>query len=385
MTLYGIYYIEINIICILLAVFILITYVKEMRGIAEARFYKAEIIEFILYCVSDIIAALLRGSTFPGARAILYVTNAVYVSLPLLMAITWGLYINAYLIKFNFKKSKADLILQIFSSIVILCALSSPATHFAFYLDAENLYHRCIGSYVIPFCSYLYLLYISIKLLVISKKIESFDGKIAVRTFSILAIPCILFSIPQVLIYGCTSTQVGFMIGFLIIYIMNQQNKISKDELTRLNNRREFEAQFENISKNAERIFVGMVDVDNFKSINDTFGHSEGDQALKRIAMALAKSCDKCKGYGNFILARYGGDEFIFFAKDFQESAKEKLLEAINSEIENINRVANVSYTLALSVGIAYGSIQEKKDAVTILKTADDEMYKIKKEKGSLR
>ena len=71
LELYYIYYIETNTICILLLSFILIAYIREMRGAAEGRYYKGEIIEIMIYCVLDMITAIFKGKSFPGAELIL--------------------------------------------------------------------------------------------------------------------------------------------------------------------------------------------------------------------------------------------------------------------------------------------------------------------------
>ncbi|MGN0325955.1 MAG: GGDEF domain-containing protein [Lachnospiraceae bacterium] len=385
LELYYIYYIETNTICILLLSFILVAYIREMRGAAEARYYKAEIIEIIVYCVLDMITAIFKGKSFPGAELILQLSNTLYIAFPGIMVLTWGQYIFVHMKKYGFQKSIIDHIFRGLLWLSVVITLTSPFTHFAFYLDEGNIYHRNPGAYVVPVIAYLYMIFDTGKLLIMDRKIDSLKGRRSARNLSIFVIPCIIFSLIQIVFYGCTTAQVGFTMGFMIVYLVSQQNKISKDALTGLNNRREFENQFDNLPKNAGKILITMIDVDSFKSINDTYGHMEGDQAIKTVALVLSRACAQCKNEGDFFLSRYGGDEFVILSKEFNEGADQALFYAIQAELNIVNETEEHPYDLHLSIGTSFGTITGKKDAVEILKKADAEMYKVKKKKTKQR
>ena len=234
---------------------------------------------------------------------------------------------------------------------------------------------------MVPILSYVYMIYDTGRLLLLGRKIDSLEGRREAKTFSIFIVPCLLFSLVQMFVYGCTTAQVGFTIGFIIVYIIGQQNKISKDALTGLNNRREFENQFDNMAKNAEKLLVGMIDIDFFKSINDTYGHVEGDQAIKKISLVLARSCAACKNEGGFFLSRYGGDEFVILSKEFNEGADQALMDAINAELAMVNETKDTPYALCVSIGTACGPVTCREDAIAIMDKADSEMYREKKAK----
>ena len=365
----------------LLLVFVLVAYVKEMRGSSEARYYIAEIVEIMIYCLSDMVAAVCKGNLFPGVRLVLLVANAVYVALPGIMVATWGQYIYLHMKKYGFQKSNFGRACRILALAASVATLSSPFTQFAFSLDANNMYHRNPGAYLVPAVSYLYMIYDAVKLLVISRRMDSLEGRREAKTLAVFVVPGLICSFVQMGFYGCTTAQVGFTLGFLMVYLICQQNKISKDELTGLNNRREFENQFDNMAKSAGMLLVGMIDADSFKRINDIYGHVEGDNAIKTIALILSRACAAAKDGGNFFLARYGGDEFVVLAKDFHEDAEQILADAIDTELKKHNETSTSPYTLGLSVGIASGEISGKKDAREIMHQADHRMYRIKRVK----
>lgn len=378
LELYDIYYIQTNAMCIVLLAFVLVAYIREMRGAAEAEYYKAEIVGIMIYCLSDMVAAICKGESFPGVRLILWLANTIYIALPALLVVLWGHYIVAHMKKFGFRKGSVDRIFRVLVMVGFVVTMTSPMTHFAFYLDENNMYHRNPGVYVVPVLSYVYMIYDTVKLIVLSRKIDSLEGRRSAKTLSVFVIPCISLSLLQMFVYGCTTAQVGFTLGFMIVYLVGQQNKISKDALTGLNNRREFENQFDNMVKGAEKMLVSMIDVDLFKNINDTYGHVEGDHAIKSVALVLSKACAKCKSEGDFFLSRYGGDEFVILSKEFGDGADKVLLETILAELDDVNKTKDKPYSLHLSIGTAYGRINCKKDAVEIMRKADSEMYRVK-------
>lgn len=378
---YSIYYIETNTICIFILLLILAIYNKEMHKAAEARYHKSEIMEIIIYCLSDMVGAVFKGRLFPGARQILFLSNTLYILLPGLMVLTWGNYLFVHMKKYGYQKSFFDRIFRGFVMLAVLLTLTSPVTGFAFYLDAANKYHRNPGAYVVPLLSYLYLIFDTGKLLVMGRKMDSLEGRRSAKILSVFVIPCILFSLLQIFVYGCTTAQVGFTIGFLIVYLASLQNKISKDDLTGLNNRREFENYFDNLAKSADKILVSMIDVDSFKSINDNYGHMEGDRAIKTIALVLARACGRCKGEANFFLSRYGGDEFVVVSRECHEGVVGMLEDAIQTELNSVNETKCNPYELHLSIGTAYGEITCKKDAMEIMRQADSQMYNRKRTK----
>ncbi|ETS97623.1 diguanylate cyclase (GGDEF) domain protein, partial [Fusobacterium sp. CM21] len=83
------------------------------------------------------------------------------------------------------------------------------------------------------------------------------------------------------------------------------------DALTQISNRREFTEKFHELRKEAAKsnkiVSVFMFDIDDFKKYNDTYGHFEGDEALKKVAKIINSNIIECGG----IAARFGGEEFI--------------------------------------------------------------------------
>ncbi len=125
----------------------------------------------------------------------------------------------------------------------------------------------------------------------------------------------------------------------------------SRDMLTGIYNRRKFFELAENlIQENNESIFAVIVDIDHFKSINDTYGHAVGDRVIQKVTSILAESLPE-----GAILGRIGGEEFaIVFRIDSLQKAVEHL-EIMRNKIENLEIETDNATTLhcTISLGIA--------------------------------
>jgi diguanylate cyclase (GGDEF)-like protein len=146
-----------------------------------------------------------------------------------------------------------------------------------------------------------------------------------------------------------------------------------KDPLTNLFNR-SFAVSFlskclERLKRNLERnVCVVYIDLDNFKSVNDNYGHSEGDAVLEQVAEIIKRHFRKTD-----VVSRWGGDEFLIIATNIDCTRLRRRLEATKVEIER--KFAN--YKLSMSYGISQ-SPKDGEDLEELLRKADRRMYKRK-------
>ena len=162
------------------------------------------------------------------------------------------------------------------------------------------------------------------------------------------------------------------------------QTLVSVDALTRLNNRGQINRYMEQLRyKEESHIFAMMIDVDNFKTINDTYGHAEGDRALMLVSDALKKTCGWIQS--PVFLGRYGGDEFTIIIQDPAEDKQPKEIErVIHSNMAEARKEQNLPYKLEVSVG--YAELIDESDTMhDCLNRADKKLYMAKKSKGAGR
>lgn len=162
--------------------------------------------------------------------------------------------------------------------------------------------------------------------------------------------------------------------------ILEQLSNI--DGLTGVANRRAFDSYFEKEWKRAVRtkepICIILLDIDKFKAFNDTYGHQEGDDCLKKVAHIF----DSTMKRSSDLVARYGGEEFSAVLPDTNLEAAIQLAEqvrvnVVNEKIPNEN--SSVANYLTISAGVACAFPNEFYTPEQLLKMADQGLYYCKK------
>lgn len=151
------------------------------------------------------------------------------------------------------------------------------------------------------------------------------------------------------------------------------------DELTGLFNRRAFDslAKFaiNSARRRAEPLTLAWLDLDGFKTINDTWGHGEGDDALRAMAKIMRGSFREAD-----LLVRYGGDEFAVLFSDTCEQGAWIALEHLVDETNAWNLTSGKPWKLAFSWGVSEFDHSGSGDVISWLKDADAKMYAMKSE-----
>lgn len=157
-------------------------------------------------------------------------------------------------------------------------------------------------------------------------------------------------------------------------YMNETESRISADPLTGLNNRLVLMNRMHSVLVHHEPddMTLVIVDVDHFKSINDTYGHAIGDAALCQCADALRAVCHG--PYRRALISRYGGDEFILLLPLGRHDDFEKLKETIQQEMAHQSDLHHTPYTLQVSIGAARLSDEIHTEKQWI-EAADAQMY----------
>jgi len=161
----------------------------------------------------------------------------------------------------------------------------------------------------------------------------------------------------------------------LLSLFTTMRDAANKDFLSGMYNRRYFFDSGEAIySKNQRKnlpLCVAMIDIDNFKAINDTHGHDVGDEAIKEVARILDTNCRTSD-----LIARFGGEEFCILLDDISQSDSEKLFEKIRKAFEeNVIKINGLEISYTVSTGISYGFTSSLDD---MIKESDEALYTAK-------
>ena len=161
--------------------------------------------------------------------------------------------------------------------------------------------------------------------------------------------------------------------------LVAMREKVDLDALTRLHNRGAFDdvlaKQIDFSFLSGQPMALLMVDLDNFKQINDSYGHPGGDHVLQTVANKLIQLFPRRSDF----IARYGGEEFALILVDAEphdlESLGERILQAVRAlKIEYLDNMI----TLTCSVGITTGTPQDSTE--TLLRRADQALYQAKQD-----
>jgi diguanylate cyclase (GGDEF)-like protein len=152
------------------------------------------------------------------------------------------------------------------------------------------------------------------------------------------------------------------------------------DDLTGLYNRRGFRMLAEQHMRLAKRggpvSYLMSIDLDGFKSVNDIYGHAEGDAALRRVAAVLRTAFRDSD-----IIARFGGDEFAVLALDSGEMRPE-LIDRVKHALAANNAVAARPYLLSFSIGTARFDPFARVSLDELMVEADARLYDVKRSRA---
>lgn len=351
---------------------------KSFKKDSSALLLRTLIVTEILICICDIIYAYFNGSSNKAARTIIQITNIGFLISSTVSSYIWVLYVNYRLENKKVDIFKVRFIAAIPLLIFILLALSNPFTEIFFSIDENNMYFRepliCIHWIVI----FGYLIFATLKALIQLRKENS--DKTIIIPLVLYIIPPTIASLVQIFFVQLSTVQVGIMFSILLIYLENQQNLVLKDDLTGTNNKRALLRYQSFLLDHHEKdnITVIMLDLDKFKSINDNYGHLEGDFALKATA-------DLIEAAAHFSLIkmglfRYGGDEFIAVGTNISDTVIQGFLTELENQLNSFNSSEKKKYKLYISSGYASAQCHSPSEFQALIKKADEEMYKNKEQ-----
>ncbi|MCR4850189.1 MAG: GGDEF domain-containing protein [Lachnospiraceae bacterium] len=179
----------------------------------------------------------------------------------------------------------------------------------------------------------------------------------------------------QTMFYGISVQPVSFAVAFCSLLICLQNECIYFDKLTGVYNRYELEKILRQYSgRKITRIGAIMLDMNDFKSINDNYSHEEGDSALVAMANILLETVQN-KG----TIIRYAGDEFVIIITKITEDTLNECCNSIRQKISDYNESSGKPYKLSAALGSDIFELG-KDCSVDFLSRIDTLMYEDKKE-----
>ena len=239
-----------------------------------------------------------------------------------------------------------------------------------FSISKDNVYIRGSLSLLVYLFVTFYYFY-SIVIVYIAKYKGSQIHFFPVYTF---VLPCVIGTLVQGMNYGTAMGWFSVAIALLLLEMQLQKEESFVDDLSGLYNRKYLEFSFRQIQlKKDYRIYGIMMDINFFKKINDTLGHTVGDDAIRTVGKLLSQWVDISD-----TVIRFAGDEFIILCINKTEDEVCLMMDTIRSNLLNYNKTGRKPYELSFSMGyIKYSKTHRKLD--DFLRDMDKEMYEDKK------
>lgn len=372
------YYIQTNLICMILLVG-LGTLLHKKKGTLPARqlAFSRLILFTSFLCISDVFAWSCNGKSFVGVRVILELSNMIYYAAITWTCYAWLNYVNVCIQNLEYDHRKRMVLSAIPVITMTIIIFLNPLTHFLFSFDSNNVYARGNGVLFHWLISWGYLLYATGQVV---HRIRNAKSKLERKSYYpllwFIVLP-VTAAVAQMFFYGMTAMQCGITLSTVMISFGNQQEQISSDTLTGLNNRKALENYLSNkLMKQGQQFFVIFCDIDHFKAINDTLGHAKGDIALKRVAGVLRRACGRASE--PLFLCRYGGDEFVICGVDISGETLLSFTEDLHEELSIMNMQHPDEQPLDISMGRAEGFCTSEDDVEKLIHLADTSMYENK-------
>lgn len=371
-------YFEICIICVLILLIVFVNLRQQYNMFWEEKLFCAIVWTSIFLTIFDAVWVYIEREMNDGATNLNYVSNLIY------FVLTGGItYLSFLYVEYRIHEGHCESrMIACLCCIPFLIVAGGAITGFwcAMFLlsEAENGFHD--GHWYAMQCliAYGYITFGMIRTMRMARRNEKSYMRGQYRVLAAISFLPVISGIAQIAFNGFPILCVGSVVSILMIFINLQNQQISKDALTGVNNRRHLNRYLDNrimCKHRKTKLYFILMDIDAFKEINDTFGHIVGDDAIMKLASILKEVCSM----NNDFLARYGGDEFAIVCerKDCQEV--ENLINEIEAILAFYNKENKIAYKILVSVGYAeYGEvIMENQDQLIAL--ADERLYEVKR------
>lgn len=258
------------------------------------------------------------------------------------MLYIYGLFLHKYINK-DKKLNIIHLSLYTLPCIIYLLFVlgCNPLEKLIFSINEYNSYTR--GPYFIysVLFSIFYIVYSLIYILLNRKKLNMKEIWIlsSVNLFPIIGAFLQTISFGILVMYPLTAMSI------VMLYIFLQNKLVLFDTLTNAWTRASFDSYMDNIAKeNNTDYALAFLDIDDFKNINNTYGHTEGDHVLKKFSYLISESLPE----GCFV-ARYGGDEFVIYFNTKDTEKINTILDKIDKNIINFSESTYHDYKISYS------------------------------------
>lgn len=361
-----------NGISILMMLFLLDCRRKNRESIrTEDKIYDNMAVITLAGSALETIAFLVDGQEFSTGIFLNYFTNSLCFLGTVSVGFLWCIYVELHIYK-NFKRTfrRAKYLVVPWIIEVVMILVNIFGTNVLFHITEYNVYHRgtCV---LVGYVSLMIYFFYSIFVVFHSEK----QG-INVTFFPVMYFvgPCIAGVLIQFFRYGITAAWLSVALALTFVQMQNYSENLLVDDLSGLYNRRYMNRVLKKYNVNRGKSLYGiMMDVNDFKKINDNFGHSTGDHAISVMGDILTRALPE-----GGLAMRFAGDEFIILLIDAEEEDAKQMVKNIHGTLASFNEGGTEQFELSVAAG--YTQYTKEDTTESFLKHMDESMYEMKRE-----
>jgi len=370
-------YVTVDVLCLVLTIIIASNVSRDSGSETQIRYFNLLLLANFVFDIFDALwAILVFGQTFQAPEAILSIVNGINLASIAFAGYFWFCFSLAHFESNVTNERRLTIIAAIPALLVI-------PLHIIGYFTNQNVIFTPDGDVayglVHTIAALIAVFYLVAATAVAISKYRHSTTRAqhnASLVFIMFMVAPATSGIIDSFIPDMPVAAAGIMISIVFVMMALQKTRISNDALTGLNNRRSAESFLEDRIPHATAehpLYLFIVDMDRFKSINDTYGHLEGDHALRLMAEALRRVCTQANAFA----ARWGGDEFVLICAETELASPKTVSELIQNMLAKVAQDSRVNYDLSCSVGYAVCE-SASKDRTRLVSDADKMLYRNK-------
>lgn len=371
-------YLIVDLLCATLTIIIASKVSRDSGSEIQVRYFNLVLSAFLAFTVLDALWGLIAYSGLVDVdEVVLAVVNGLNLTAVGFAAYFWLCFTLARFSSEAMDSRTTRLLMAIPAALI-------PVIHVIGYFTGQNVITLPDGSWVYGdihnVITLLSMSYIVAATVVAVRKYRQATTQSERRmslVFISFMVPFVVAGVVDSIVVNTPVVTACIMVSIAFVMMSMQEWRISSDALTGLNNRRRADAFLEDSIAHVSAdspLHLLIVDLDGFKSINDTYGHLEGDRALKLVADALRATCAQT----NTFAARWGGDEFILISAGNVNLDPAQFSQLVRDNIAKAACEAGVEYELTGSIGYAT-CVSPDASPASVISQADEMLYQAKR------
>ncbi|HUM84890.1 MAG TPA: diguanylate cyclase [Lachnospiraceae bacterium] len=299
----------------------------------EVRQLRRMIYSYIGMLVADILWALNMDNIITMPLFLNKVINAIDISCIVFGCYFWYRFLEDRLMMPSSRSRTIYWLSMVPMIVAISLDFISIFTGWLFYIDAEGNYQSTDLFWIHTLVNYYYLAVPTVATIHAAIHAKTKDERSEYLTYMLYMIAPLISGFLEDYFPGVPLLALNIFMVIQIMFLMIQNKQVNNDALTGLNNRKRLSQYLRAVAARADAehpVVLYMIDINHFKSINDTYGHLEGDKALNGFASLLKEFAARHDAFA----ARYGGDEFCMVMNSLKTDP-EQLIKEFHSFVKS--------------------------------------------------